>query len=307
MFQKYEQVCQYSFCQKNRGWIWFVWILALTCLLPAPVLGQEEGAETAVSTPTIQRLNIQVMPEFDDPRVLVIVQGRLAENISLPQTLSFRVPRDAQINQMAIINMADGQPSPRTFDLANDPIDARWSVATYTIDNAHFFFEYYFDPLTANPEKQFTFAVSPLQPVADLVVEVQQPRTAEGFSTTPTSGGQRIDAYGLTFYQFQLGAMAAGAETAVSVQYTKSDPTPSVPRFNESSSAHAITDNATIPSWVIGLLALGVVGSISGFTWFRTRQRKPDAAYIPTPNYCPQCGVRQRTESRYCHACGAAL
>ena len=39
----------------------------------------------------IQQMRVQVMPEFDDPRVLVIVQGRLAVSPDdLPVMITFR-------------------------------------------------------------------------------------------------------------------------------------------------------------------------------------------------------------------------
>lgn len=292
--------------QKSRRYAWLFWAWVSAWLVTMPPLLKAQEMATAVSPPAIQRLNVQVMPEFDDPRVLVVVQGRLADDVGLPQTLSFRVPRGAQMNQMAIINMADGQPATRPFDLRDDPADGRWAIATYTIDNPHFFFEYYFNPLGSPPQKQFTFVVNPLQPVADLVLEVQQPRTAEAFATDPAADGQRTDTYGLTLHQFQVGALEVGTETAVAIQYTKTDPTPSVPRQN-TASATAPNGGVTVSPWIFALLATAVVGGLAGFAWFRTRQPSSKPVSMSAPNYCPHCGVRQRTDSHYCHACGAEL
>ena len=76
------------------------------------VAAQEPGApaEAPVGTELqIQQMRIQIMPEFDDPRVLVIVQGRLAAPaVDLSQPITFRLPRSAQINQMATMNMNTG-------------------------------------------------------------------------------------------------------------------------------------------------------------------------------------------------------
>lgn len=278
-------------------------VLALVWLLPGMALAQT----TATPTPAIQRLNIQVMPEFDDARVLVIVQGRLAANVTLPQSLTFRLPQGAQVNQMAIINMRDGSLTSRPYEVTNDPTDSRWSLATYTIDSAHFFFEYYFNPLESNPEKSFTFTVSSLQPVADLLLEVQQPRLAEAFATTPPTSAERLDKYGLTLYQLPVGALGVGEETAVTIRYTKSDPTPSVPRSKTEPEVAATITNATIPLWAVGALVTAVGGGIAGFSWLRARPRQPITTPSPGSGCCPQCGARQRADSRYCHVCGANL
>lgn len=278
-------------------------VLGLIWLLPNVALAQT--ADTP--TPTIQRLNIQVMPEFDDARVLVVVQGRLAADVSLPQSLTLRIPQGAQVNQMAVIDMGDGRPAARPYEVTNDPTDSRWSLATYTVDSAHFFFEYYFNPLGSNPEKSFTFTVSSLQPVADLLLEVQQPRLAEAFTTNPPSSAERLDKYSLTLYQLPVGALDVGEETAVTIRYTKSDPTPSVPRSKTEPEVAATITSATIPLWAVGALAVAVGGGIAGFSWLRARPRQPIIALAAGSSYCPQCGARQRVDSRYCHVCGAKL
>lgn len=284
--------------------LWTVGLTVLCWLLPVSVMAQD--GETAVATTAvIQRLNVQVMPEFDDSRVLVIVQGRLAaDSANLPQTITVRVPQDAQINQMAVVNMETGAPTAQPYDTAPDPADGRWLLATYTVDSAHFFYEYYFNPLSAGAEKRFTFTLSTLHPITELVLEVQQPRTAEDFVTEPTSDSSQVDSYGLTMYQFTAGTLPAGGETTVSIQYTKTDTTPSVPR-QQAPETTAATNNTLLPTWVFGLLAAVAVSTFAGFAWYRTRLPKP--APIIRTHYCPQCGTPQRDDAHYCHACGAAL
>lgn len=283
--------------------LWLSGVLLLACLLPATGLAQE--AENAAAT--IQRLNVQVMPEFDDARVLVVVQGRLPDSASLPQSLTFRLPRGAQVNQMAVINVSDGRPAARPFEFKDDPSDARWSLATYTVDNGHFFFEYYFNPLGAGSEKTFTFTFSPQQAVSELVLEVQQPRAARGFTTNPPAAGERVDNYGLPFFQLPVGALAVGEETAVVVHYTKTDPNPSVPRHATMKAAAMPDAKDSVPLWAYGVLAAVVMGAMTAIFRLRARQPKLEPISAPIVSYCPQCGVRQRDHSRFCHTCGAPL
>jgi len=290
------------YLRKKRS-LWVICTVFFLCALPVWAMAQGEGGTAVDTTAVIQRLNIQVMPEFDDSRVLVIVQGRLdGDTANLPQTITLRLPRNAQINQMAVVNMETGKPVSQPFDVKPDPVDARWSLVTYSVNSAHFFYEYYFDPLGANTEKRFTFALSTLHPITELVLEVQQPRAAADFVTEPASDSQRVDpVYGLSLHQFAAEALPAGGETAVTIQYTKTDPAPSVPREKTTETA-VPTEDALLSIWVFGLLAVIVVSVIAGFTWYRTRQ--PQTSSITHTNYCPQCGTPQRKGSRYCHNCG---
>ena len=81
--------------RKNRQklyWLLFLFVSAFVLLGGGhrPVLAQA----TAPALTEIQQLRVQVMPEFDDPRVLVIVQGRLnVTEAELPVTLTVAVPR----------------------------------------------------------------------------------------------------------------------------------------------------------------------------------------------------------------------
>lgn len=278
---------------------WLIGML-LACLLPLTAWAQTAVASSA----PIQRLSVQLMPEFDDPRLLVVVQGRLPDDVPLPQSLTFRIPRGAQVNQMAVIDMSNGRPAAQPFAVSDDPTDARWSLATYSVNGSHFFFEYYVNALGAEADKRFTFTFSAVQPIRDLVLEVQRPRLAEAFATEPTAQGERVDNYGLSFYQLAPGALEAGEETAVTVQYRKTDPTPSVPRQNNRSTPEtAVGPNTlTTPLWVTAALAIVGLGGIAGFSWRRRR-----LAQGAPSHFCPQCGAHQRLGARYCHACGTEL
>ncbi len=273
--------------------------LLLFCLLPAAV-----RAQTAVTTTVpIQRLSIQLMPEFDDPRLLVVVQGRLPDDVTLPQTLTFRIPRGAQVNQMAVIDMSNGRPAAQPYEVSDDPVDPRWSLATYRVNGNHFFFEYYVNAIGTEANRRFTFTFSAVQTIHDLALEVQRPRLAEEFATEPPAQGERLGSFGLSFYQLAHTALETGQETAVTVQYRKTDPTPSVPRQKSNSNpVTAVAPGNLTPLWLTAALAIVALSGLAGFSWWR---RKP--APGTRTSFCPQCGARQRLGARYCHACGTEL
>lgn len=300
----------------RRGWATL--LLALAALLLACPLGAlaQDGGDTG----RVLRLRVQVLPEFDDPRVLVIVQGRL-EADTLPRSLTVRVPRGAQINQMAAIDMATGATSAKPFASAFDPDDPRWALITYELDDPHFFYEYYYNAIEGGPDKAFTFTFSSLQAVEDLLLEIQQPLAAEAFTVAPAATVARFDeGAGFVYHQFNLGALPGGEEVSIDVRYVKTDPAPSVSReaLAASPAAAAPTEGVGLaterPIWLwTVLIAAGVAGG--GYVWRRERAGSARASQAPAParpgapalavRFCVRCGVELRPDARFCHACGA--
>lgn len=332
----------------RRASLWWLG-LALLLLLTRPVAAQEvlppvQGPTTGSATVTIQQIRIQVMPEFDDPRVLVIVQGRLdVDESTLPRPVTFLIPRGAQINQMSAMDVATGVTTPVDYEAVPDPDDERWTQVTYSLNSAHFFYEYYYDPLSDDADRQFTYVFSNPQDITDMAVEVQQPLKATNFTLDPEATVARADEiFGFTYHQYPVGTLPAGQEFAVDIRYTKTDPNPSVTREqlaaamqtgSDSSSATttttgtpagtAATTSPAIPTWVAGLLALIVVAGVIVFVWQRSQNQAyagPDedtparltnpanSPVMTTPaNFCPQCGTPRRGDARFCYSCGTSL
>jgi hypothetical protein len=310
----------------------------LGLILPGPVC-RAQSEHGLAGDLRIQQLRIQVMPEFDDPRVLVIVQGRFtaAEN-QFPAPVTFRLPLEAQINQMATIETMAGGTTAEAFDTRPDPDDGQWLLATYTLRDAHFFYEYYYDPLPADADKDFTFLASSLYPVDDLLIEVQEPAAASDLRLEPAAAASRLDpALNLRYHQIRVGPLPAGGETAVRVRYTKTDPAPSLSwedvmatqakrtdnaapalqvmasdaMASEAMASQAMASQATapegrVPVGILAGLGLSALAAAIIIGWVRARPGSP-ATPLPggSVRFCPDCGTALRPEARYCHACGA--
>ncbi|KPL21878.1 MAG: hypothetical protein AMJ93_08525 [Anaerolineae bacterium SM23_84] len=310
------------------------------CVCSLSANGRTAAAQTPIS-PTnepgadlgIQRLRIQVMPEFDDPRVLVIIQGRLAApDTAFPLPVTFRVPRGAQINQMAVMDVSTGATTGQPFDAQPDPDDARWSLVTYTLDNAHFFYEYYYNPLEGETDKQFTYAFSSPQPVENLLLEVQQPLAATNFTLDPSPTIARFDeGLGFTYHQFNVGSLAAGEESAIAVSYTKANPEPSLSRAevmamqtqDEPSEIPPAVETghagSPAPTWTLVLLGAVALVSVGGFVWYRSQPSSVSTAAVArvsaspqaskarsSAGFCTECGATLKTNARFCHVCGVS-
>jgi len=299
-------------------------LLCLLVLWPA-VTG---GAAFAQELPQpddlrIQQMRVQVMPEFDDPRVLVIVQGRLAADANdFPVIITFRLPQGAQINQMATVNMQSAGTTLMPYEAQPDPADARWQLVTYSLDGAHFFYEYYYDPIVGDVDKAFTYTLNSYHPVDDASVEIQEPKAAEGFSTVPQAAASRLDqTLRLNYHQIALGALEPGQETSINVNYTKADPNPSLTweqvmalqegkRPPETTSPAEAPSGLQIPTEVfvfVGGALLILIGSFVGYR-LRLGERAADEAGEDEPNrFCRMCGTTLKVEASYCHQCGAMV
>ncbi len=278
---------------------------------------------------TIQRLHVQVMPEFDDPRVLVIVQGKLALTAEdLPREVTFRVPQGAQINQMASLDMLDGTTEAHRYETRPDPEHEGWILVSYHVENTHFFYEYYYDSLEGAVEKTFDFTLQPFYPIDDVQIEVQQPRQATDFEIDREPTAIRAeDALGFTHYRFNLGALHQEERTTLTIRYIKTNPRPSLTqedlmamqmgmgtsRSDETAAQAASlptadtssTSKATLP--LLGFLALIIVIGL-----YRYERSTAQATHVPDkqtvlPGYCTHCGVALKPKARFCHGCGTSL
>ncbi|MCB8959672.1 MAG: zinc ribbon domain-containing protein [Ardenticatenales bacterium] len=324
--------------RKNRQklyWLLFLFVSAFVLLGGGhrPVQAQA----TAPALTEIQQLRVQVMPEFDDPRVLVIVQGRLnVTEAELPVTLTVAVPRAAQVNQMAVMNLGTGQMEQRTYEALPDPESADWSLVSYELDGAHFFYEYYYDPFAGGDEKAFTYTFHTIHPVgADLLIEVLEPRAAGDFTLTPPSTVSRFDElFELTYHQFTVGVLPAGESYPIDISYVRSETEPSVSR-QELAAAQPSTGElpsletgsvgsgliaaplATAPAqsnwfaenWVPILFFVGMTAAVAAFAWSRRHSSggsgwSPAAARSASMR-CPVCDQPLRRGARFCDECGA--
>ena len=188
-----EMVAAMHFERSNWQRLWLlVSLLVLWGMLwGRGVIAQEPAEPGAVR---IQQMRVQVMPEFDDPRVLVMVQGRVeAYEQQYPVRITFRVPVGARINQMATVNIASSGATREEYEVQPDPEHARWELVSYELSGAHFFYEYYYNPIVGEVEKAFTYVLNSYHAVGAATVEIQEPKGAEGFRTAPEAASSRVD------------------------------------------------------------------------------------------------------------------
>lgn len=291
--------------------------------VPEPV-GQDGPSP---SEPALAALTVDIWPEYDDPRVLVIYDGVLASGGELPAEVTLVVPADAQVHMAGGIAANGGHLHADFYTRLRD--DGLMEVS-YAPEAPRLYMEFYYDPLSGDDERRFTYPVLAPFDVDSLMVRVQEPLRASAFELAPAAEGSMQDNRGLDYHLVRWGDLSAASVTPVTVSYRKTDREPSVARQaapaaaagapggqpGESSGSGALT-------WILLTLAAGSFG-VGFYKLFsssrggpelaveprgRTQVRSPRTASGPSgqARFCPQCGRPVAPEYRYCGQCGHPL
>lgn len=272
-------------------------LLNLVLLLLAIWTSWTEAQQVPI---VIERLEISLWPEYDDPRLLVIYRGELAQEPTGP--LTFALPITAEIHAVAYAN-PDGRLFNSDWQLL--PSDGREQLVVFSPASRRFQLEYYDEILGQRPQRTFTFRFqSSRYEIKDLQIEVQQPlRSQEFVARPPLPENLGTDTRGLRYFGRRIGAVPAGALMEQEIGYIKRDSKPSV---------QASTSTEFAPTWlIVGALALLTLG-LAGITWYRWERRQPatrrksltQKPISPTMGFCSGCGRAFRENEQFCPQCG---
>ena len=222
---------------------------------------------------------------------------------------------------MASVNMQSAGTTMLPYDTQPDPADARWQLVSYTLDGAHFFYEYYYDPIVGDVDKGFTYTLNSYHPVGDASVEIQEPKAANNFSTSPQANASRLDQnLRLNYHQIALGTLEPGQESSIIVNYSKADPDPSLTweqvmalqegkRPPETTPVEA-PSGFQIPTEVfvfVGGALLILIGSFVGYRLRLGERAETEAGESKPDLFCRMCGITLKADASYCHQCGAMV
>lgn len=317
-----------------------VLVNAVVLLLAAMVFGAVTLVR-AQETPGTEILELQVdlWPQFDDPRLLVIYKGTTASPPTQP--LRFPLPAGAEVNAVAHLDDQD--------QLLNEPWESQASgnrqVITFTPATTRFQLEYYIDVIGSGPEKSFSLDIDVGdQPVGLLGISVQQPAGASSLQGQPPLSGPVAGAFGLSYFARQIENVRPGQTVKQSVTYSKPDDSLSVEKIgppasglpatqpqqdavpSDSGFATNLADRSATRFWlpiaatvviVIGLVLLGL-GALRArraqslpptpeprSRGRRVRPRRADVAE-GAARFCHVCGAPFESEDRFCAECGTA-
>lgn len=199
-----------------KGLVALVIVLALA-FVPVSAFAQEKDL-------TVSHMRVSVWPEYDEPRVLGILQGELSDKTTFPAPVKFLIPKDAEVNQACALTDS-GEHQCQVYETA---IEGDFKAVTYKLPLKTFFMDFYYNPLAEGSSKSFDYVFKAPYAVDNLEIEVQQPLKATDFKVSPEAMSQGSDDKGFKYARYTYPTVPGGQDYKYSVSYTKTDPKPSV-------------------------------------------------------------------------------
>ncbi len=282
----------------------------------------------------IERLSVQLWPEFDQPETLVIAHGSLADASSFPATLTFNLPVGImKMNAVAILADEGGA-------LLNHPYELEQrdgaSQLSFALDAPmDFYFEYYDPDIMTNngDERSLAYEFIADYAVQDLSIEVQQPPEAENMQLSPDPDNVSVSNNQFTYHIYKRSNLAPGSTFSFAGTYQKQGdmltndlvvniPEPSEP-LQPLQPAPPKKQDWTL---MLGYALVGLGAAVlvfAGVMWYINRNRsqeeyepaprrpsrkkgKSPAARVPQPKGVQQSASSSSSDARFCPHCGTA-
>jgi hypothetical protein len=281
------------------------------------------------SVPEIDRLEVELWPDFDRPSVLVLLTGILPEGTNFPARIVIPIPEDATINAIARVDESGSMFTDLEVD---DSVPGQLTITTM---EPNFRVEYY-DPYSADGnQRDYTFEWQSNTAVNELAVIVQQPSLASEIDLSPEAIQVNNRQDGLLYHTLPVREVPAGEEYSLELSYNLQRPQLSAELLGGQQPA--------VPSDIIG----DVGGQEPGFNWqiavaaaafglalaagawlllgYRRsrrkiskprpvrRSREKRTAYSTSQssgkgaNFCHECGQGLSPEDKFCRNCGTPV
>ncbi len=273
-------------------------LLAFISLLPSAYASEDELR--------ILNLSVSIWPEYDDPRVLVMFDGSVSDDVALPAVIRFPIAPNADVRSACAI-MPSGK---HTHESWNTDLDDPNPHFAYTLVERDFHAEYYYSPLKEGIRRSLDFRFAALHAIGDLQAEILEPLGAEFFTVSPLPGRSFSNSKGLLVHSVSLGPLKKGEEARVLISYEKEDSRPTTVLLGERGEGMGTYKIIITVAGVAGLAAIG-------YFVFR---RRPDRRRVTragarrgatghgaekvTPSFCSVCGAALSPGDRFCRECG---
>lgn len=295
------------------------WILLATIMVVLAVLrtGPSVMAQDPEGAMRLSALEIALWPEYDKPEVLVIFQGRLADDVPLPAQLTLTMPQEAGEPHAVASVDEEGNRLTAAYDL--ETMEGEIRVTYTSLQDRAFQFEYYLDALQVDGERrQFTFSYRSDLAVEDFALELQQPLDSRNLVLDPPASKTYTGFAELTYHRLLFNdPLKAGQMVEWRVSYDKSSPRLSDEILAIDAEATSGTAEASISGagTIIAIAAVIVVLAGGGF-WLVNSRQLARKRQIKSRSTGSRPAKRKRTRSQpkpatsgsgFCHRCGASL
>ena len=296
-----------------RRWFILLFVLGIT-VLPFSVHAQ--------SVIKFSTMHVELQPEYDQPSMLLIYDFQLADGVSLPVDVIFRIPKDG--NLVAVALLSNGQYLNAEFNGPTTTND--WQIIKVNVQTAATYHIEYYEPISkTGKERQFNYSWMNDYPIDDFSLSVWPPEDITQFNADPPLNSV-ANSDGTTSWKKDFGALLASQQINLKINYNRvsnaltkpggplSGVQPSQPIGSNTPGSSMATIRNDIP-YIIGGLGLMLIGGGIVYFWQsgrgRNKSRRRHSAHIETEGdseiYCHQCGTRAHKGDRFCRVCGTKL
>lgn len=289
--------------------------LILVMVIASPVLAQNQQI--------LESVRVEILPEYDQPKVLVIHRISLPSDSSLPIGIVFRVPAQAEIWAVATVNATDSVLVDAPYSRS---IEGDWAVLTFNSNSLNFQVEYYEPLVKEGITRHIKYTWGGDYQVNAFSIAFQQPVGATDLVLNPILANGGVNQSGSIFYRSESISLQAGETFSLTADYQKTSDDlsttglpvqPSQPL--DDTTPGRITMTGILPWILVGIGVILIAVAITyGFIYRKDgstkvgRSRKRHTS-IQKPildkgeTYCTQCGKRAYPGDVFCRTCGTRL
>ncbi len=294
------------------------WWRLLVAILGAMSLTISAQAQNTLS---FSSLRVQLLPEYDQRSMLVIYDFDLPGDTQLPVGVTIRFPKDA--NLIAVASLSSNN-SLIDADYLGPSASGDWQSITVQAQTKTTYHVEYYQPLSIQGQlRQFTYLWPGDYAVDDFTITIRIPIDTTNITTQPILTSSQ-DSTGTSFLTSDIGALTAGQEFPLQLNYTQTSDTldvnqsrlqPSEPLGSNTLGRVMISNY--IP-YILGLVGLLLILGGAIYLWqsrhtadalVGRRRHATAQAEDASPDavYCHQCGTRAERGDRFCRVCGSRL
>ena len=234
----------------------------------------------------IGRMKVAIMPEYDDPSVLAIYDGKFEDVSSYPIKTSFLIPKGSVISDACSLSH-EGRHFCQLYKTVNR---GEHDEVSLLLPYPNFYLSFHTPRFDAKGErKEFDYLIKANHPVKIMEVDIQQPLRSTAFNISPPGSAALSEKSGaisvikgFNHFTYKLEGVSKGQESAFKIKYIKSDPKPSVD-IKYTSMESPQTQGApyetqrNIKAIIYILFGTGVFGIMAVVAWFFRSRKKSGA------------------------------
>lgn len=318
--------CLFALCKKKRAhhinMVRLIMLLIRSVICLVSLLSLMFQMQPQSPIPIYERVEISLMPEYDQPDMYVTYHLHLSLASSLPARIKLHLPQHIidPVNISLISNDGSHQAIPHTMTQENNRLVVEFLAADYHINVT------YHDPGLVITQAQRYYQFEWFSEINTLVLSLRvlQPPQTDWFYTNPSLGEAQMGDDGLYYHYALMGNIPAATPLQCSLSYIRNANTTSQAYQKISAveePARFTLGKAVEPQGVIlgiQVMAAIIAVAILGYYlyYLRTLKRrkagvKARSMEMETPTrplyYCQRCGRRCQIGDQFCRNCGSKL